>query len=97
LKANAFGHVVLTNIGSIGLEYGFAPLPCPMHACIVACAGKITKKPVVKDDQVVIRDMMTIVYTVDHRFGDAAVILLFLNIVKDILEDPDNFDQNKYP
>lgn len=75
MKANAFGHVVLTNIGSIGLEYGFAPLPCPMHACIVACAGKITKKPVVKDDQVVIRDMMTIVYTVDHRFGDAAVLV----------------------
>ena len=97
MKANAFGHVVLTNIGSIGLEYGFAPLPCPMHACIVACAGKITKKPVVRDDQIVIRDMMTVVYTVDHRFGDAAIIHQYCQIIKDCLEDPENFDSNKYP
>ena len=68
-----------------------------MHACIVACAGKITKKPVVRDDQIVIRDMMTIVYTVDHRYGDATVLVQFCNIVKDILEDPENFDQNKFP
>jgi pyruvate/2-oxoglutarate dehydrogenase complex dihydrolipoamide acyltransferase (E2) component len=46
-----------------------------MHACIVACAGKITKKPVVRDGEVVIREMMTIVYTVDHRFGDAAILV----------------------
>ncbi len=77
LKANAFGHAVLTNIGSIGLEHGYAPIPCPMHAQVVACAGKIVKKPVVRDDQIVIRDMMTIVYTLDHRFGDAAVFIPF--------------------
>lgn len=68
-----------------------------MHACLVACAGKITKKPVVRDDQVVIRDMMTIVYTIDHRFGDAAILVQFCKIVKEILEDPENFDTNKFP
>ena len=38
--------------------------------------------------------MMTIVYSMDHRYGDAAMLF---NIVKDILEDPENFDQKKYP
>lgn len=67
-----------------------------MHVEIVACAGKIMKKPVVRDDQIVIRDMMTIVYTLDHRYGDAAVLAPFLKIVKAILEDPDNFDPNSF-
>ena len=49
------------------------------------------KKPVVRDDQIVIRDMMTIVYTFDHRFGDAAIIIQFLKVVAAILEDPENF------
>lgn len=40
---------------------------------------------------------MTIVYSMDHRYGDAAILLQFFNIVKDILEDPENFDQKKYP
>ncbi len=97
LKANAFGHVVLTNIGTLGLEKGFAPIPSPMHCCIVACVGKITKRPVVVNDQIVIRDIMTIVYTFDHRFGDAANIAPFLRIMKHILEDPDTFKPEEYP
>ena len=67
-----------------------------MHVEMVACAGKIMKKPVVRDDQIVIRDMMTIVYTCDHRFGDAATLAPFLKVVKAILEDPDNFDHNSF-
>jgi len=40
---------------------------------------------------------MRVVYTVDHRFGDAAILQQFCQIVKDCLEDPENFDANKYP
>ena len=97
LKANAFGHIVLTNIGSIGLEQGFAPIPSPTHCSICACLGKVMKKPVVVDGtKVEIRDMMTCVYTVDHRQGDAAILIQFLNIMKDLLEDPENFNPDKY-
>lgn len=97
LKANAFGHIVLTNIGSLGIETGFAPIPCPTHCCIVACLGKVVKKPVVVDEQIVVRDMMQCVYTVDHRYGDAAILLQFLKIMKDILENPEEFNADKYP
>lgn len=41
--------------------------------------------------------MMTIVYTMDHRFGDAAILVQFCKVVKDLLEDPENFDHNKFP
>lgn len=97
LKANAFGNMVLTNVGSIGHQEAFAPIPCPTHCCICIAQGKVTKKPVVVDDQIVIRDIMKVVYTVDHRFGDAAILQQFCQIVKDCLEDPENFDANKYP
>lgn len=98
LKANAFGHVVLTNIGSIGLEEGFAPIPSPTHCSILACLGKVTKKAVViEGDQIVVREMMKCVYTVDHRHGDAAILLQFIKIMKDYIEDPENFNADKYP
>ncbi len=97
MKANAFGHVVLTNIGSIGLEQGFAPIPCPMHCSICVCTGKVTKKPVVVDDQIVIRDIMKVVYTFDHRHGDAALLLQFTKIMKAILEDPEQFKSEDFP
>ena len=74
LKANAFGHIVLTNVGTLGLQNGFAPLPTPIHCTMCICQGMATKKPVVVNDQIVIRDMMNVVYTIDHRYGDAAII-----------------------
>lgn len=56
------------------------------------------KKPVVVDgDKIEIREMMTCVYTFDHRQGDAAILIQFLNIMKALLEDPENFNPEKYP
>ena len=40
--------------------------------------------------------MMTSVYTFDHRFGDAALGIKFLRIIKEYIEDPDNFNLDKH-
>lgn len=71
-------------------------MPCPIHAMFLACSGKIEKRAVVVNDEIVIRDMMTTVYTFDHRFGDAALGMKFLRILKDYIEDPENFNLDKY-
>ena len=60
------------------------------------CVGKATKKAVVVNDKIEIRDMCTSVMTIDHRFGDAALLLKCLNLMKDYIEDPKNFNINKY-
>ena len=64
----------------------------------VVCTGKVQKKPVVvNNDKIEIRDMMNTVWTIDHRFGDAAIGVNFIKIVKDFTEDPENFNLDKYP
>lgn len=68
-----------------------------MHVMYVICAGKVIPKPVVVDGQIVIRDIMNTVWTIDHRYGDAALGTKIINIVKDFTEDPENFDLSKYP
>lgn len=62
----------------------------------MACMGEISKKPVVVGDELLPRDVMTIVYTLDHRYGDGALMGLFSQIMKDILEDPENFSPDNY-
>jgi pyruvate/2-oxoglutarate dehydrogenase complex dihydrolipoamide acyltransferase (E2) component len=59
--------------------------------------GKAVKKPVVIDDKIEIRTMMSTVWTIDHRFGDAAIGYNIIKIVKDYTEDPENFNIEKYP
>ena len=97
IKANQWGQVILTNVGSLGLEAGFAPMPPPLHGMFLVCTGKCEKRPVVVDNQVVIRDIMTSVYTFDHRYGDAAVGMRFEKIVRAYLNDPEHFDFDSIP
>lgn len=63
----------------------------------IICTGKITKKPVVINDKIEIREMMNTVWTIDHRFGDASMACKFINIIRDFIEDPENFTMDKYP
>ncbi len=96
LRANAMGHLVITNIGTLNIEQGFAPIPTPMRCQMIACVGRVEKRTKVIDDKIEIRDMMTVVYTYDHRFGDAANGLRFLKLIHDYVEDPENFNLDKY-
>lgn len=61
------------------------------------CTGKIDKKPVVKDDQIVIRQLMSTVFTCDHRFADAGLSLKMFKMIQEYIEDPENFNIDNYP
>jgi 2-oxoglutarate dehydrogenase E2 component (dihydrolipoamide succinyltransferase) len=50
---------------------------------------KIEKRPVVVDDQVVVRPMMYLALSYDHRIVDGEHAVAFLVSVKERLEDPD--------
>ena len=98
VKPEQMGHCLITNIGTLGLKEGYAPLCSPTFTQMVACFGAHHKKPVYdeKTDSIKVGEIMTGVFTFDHRFGDAAVAGPSLNITTDFINDPENFDPNKY-
>jgi 2-oxoglutarate dehydrogenase E2 component (dihydrolipoamide succinyltransferase) len=49
---------------------------------------KIQERPVVVDGQVVVRPMMYVALTYDHRIIDGREAVLFLVSIKESLEDP---------
>ena len=50
---------------------------------------KIEKRPVVIDDKIVIRPMMYLALSYDHRIVDGKEAVTFLVRVKECLEDPE--------
>ena len=76
----------LTNSGVFG-SLLFTPIINPPESAILGM-GKITKMPVVRDDQIVIREMMYLCLTYDHRIVDGAPAVKFLQRVKLLLEKP---------
>ncbi len=84
LKGSTFS---VTNYGSIGGYFGIPIINHPEAA--VLGLGRITKKPVVIGDEIVIRKVLPLSLSYDHRIIDGASGARFLNTLRDLLADPE--------
>lgn len=80
------GTFTITNGGVFGSLLS-TPIPSPGQSGILGMHS-IVKKPVVRNDEIVIRPMMFVALTYDHRIVDGREAVGFLNVVKDNIEDP---------
>ena len=80
------GTFCVSNLGMMGIAR-FNAIINPPNAAILA-VGTTVKKPVVVNDQIVIGERMSLTLSCDHRVVDGALGALFLNAVKDHLENP---------
>ena len=79
----------LTNMGAYRAEM-FTPIINYPESCIFG-TGTVKKKPVVINDEIVIRPMMWLNFTYDHRILDGEKAAKLLNAVKDCIEMPGLF------
>ena len=88
LKPEEFqgGTFSVSNLGMFGVDE-FTAIINPPEAAILA-VGAIVPTPVVRDGQVVIRDLMKVTLSSDHRALDGAVAARFLQELKRLLEQP---------
>src|SRR5438046_8720401 len=80
------GTFTLTHGGVFGSMLSTPILNYPQSAILGMHA--IQKRPVVRDDQIVVRPMMYVALTYDHRLIDGRDAVLFLVHVKECIEDP---------
>lgn len=80
------GTFTVSNLGMFGIDE-FTAIVNPPQVGILA-VGSMTDTPVVRDGQVVVRPMMNLVLTYDHRVIDGAPAAQFLSRVKELLENP---------
>ena len=80
------GTFTITNLGNFGID-AFTPIINPPESAILG-VGRILKKPVVHDDEIVIRSMLTLSLTFDHRVIDGAPAAQFLQTVAGYIQDP---------
>jgi pyruvate dehydrogenase E2 component (dihydrolipoamide acetyltransferase) len=80
------GTFTISNLGMFRVER-FTAVLNPPQAAIVA-VGATEEKPVALDGEVVVRPMLTLTATFDHRAVDGAPAAEFLQTVKELLEEP---------
>jgi pyruvate/2-oxoglutarate dehydrogenase complex dihydrolipoamide acyltransferase (E2) component len=83
-----FGSCIVTSVGMLGLDEGFAP-PTPFaRVPIYLLVGAIRPLPAVVDGELVIRDQMTVTATVDHRFVDGFQLGTLAKVFREIMLNP---------
>lgn len=80
------GSFTVTNGGLFGSMLSTPILNPPQ--CAILGMHKITKRAVVVDDQIVIRPMMYLALSYDHRVLDGKEAVSFLVHIKNMIEDP---------
>lgn len=80
------GTFTVTSIGSIGGLFGVPIINYPEVA--ILGVNKITPRPVVREGQIVIRDVMYLSLSCDHRVVDGADAARFMNTLVGLLESP---------
>ena len=80
------GTFAISNLGMFDVTSFVAIIHPPQSA--VLAVGTVTKKPVVRDDEITIAQMMTATLSADHRIVDGAEGAQFLIEVKRLLESP---------
>jgi pyruvate dehydrogenase E2 component (dihydrolipoamide acetyltransferase) len=87
LKDLQGGTFTITNIGSLGGVFATPVINWP--ECAILALGRISEQPVVVDGKIVIRKILPMSLSFDHRIIDGAMAAKFVGEVKRHLEDPD--------
>ncbi len=88
LSANSFGSYVVSNIGTLGLDSGYGALLPSANVSIVMILGGVTKKPVIVNNEIVPRKILSLSATLDHRVVDGSHGGKLFRFIKQMVKNP---------
>jgi len=83
-----FGSVMITNIGSLGLDVGYVPLVPYSRVPLLFAVGEVRERPVVDGGQLAVGRTMFINATFDHRLIDGVHAAAVAKVLREWLENP---------
>ncbi|MCJ7776973.1 MAG: 2-oxo acid dehydrogenase subunit E2 [Sedimentisphaerales bacterium] len=81
--------ITVSNLGAFGIE-SFIPIVIPGQ-CSILGIGRITDTCVPNNGNIVIRKLMSLTISVDHKVANGAYAAQFLDFVRKLLEDASTF------
>ena len=94
IPQDPFGSIMVTNIGSLGLDTAYVPLVPYSRVPILIATGAVKEVPVVEAGKIVPGKVMRVNATFDHRFIDGFHASVMSRIMRQWIEHPfDNFDR----
>jgi pyruvate/2-oxoglutarate dehydrogenase complex dihydrolipoamide acyltransferase (E2) component len=92
LPARPYGSFLVSNVGTYGLDRAFAPVPPFCHVPAIVMVGAITDRVVARNGDPVVRPMLPLAISLDHRLVDGYQAATMARVFREYLADPGQFD-----
>jgi 2-oxoacid dehydrogenases acyltransferase (catalytic domain) len=92
LPRQAFGGAMITSVGRWGISHAYSPLAAYYRVPVLVLVVAVTQRPVARAGQVVIRPMLTLTATFNHRYVDGGHAARFAQAVLEYCSDPSQFE-----
>ncbi len=94
IPKDPFGSLMITNIGSLGLDTAYVPLVPYARVPILIALGAVREAPVVEHGQIKVGKLMRVNATFDHRFIDGFHASVMSRVLRQWMEHPfEHFDK----
>jgi pyruvate dehydrogenase E2 component (dihydrolipoamide acetyltransferase) len=101
IPSDPFGSMMITNVGSLGLDIAYVPLVPYARVPILLALGNVRDAPVVREGKLAVGKVMKVNATFDHRFIDGFHASVLSRVMRDWFEHPyerfDRLDQISQP
>jgi pyruvate dehydrogenase E2 component (dihydrolipoamide acetyltransferase) len=87
-----FGTAMVSNVGTFGIRAAFGPLVPFSRVPLIVLVGAIEDRVVAENGRPVIRPMLTLCVTLDHRFMDGYHGGAMAKTTREFLENPEQYD-----
>jgi hypothetical protein len=87
-----FGSAMISNIATFGLTTAMAPLVPFSRTPLVVLVGHAEDRPVAEDGRVVVRPVLTLGVTFDHRFMDGYQGGKMADLMRAYMADPEQYE-----
>lgn len=89
MPKDVFGSIMITNIGSLGLDVAYVPLVPYSRVPMLLAIGAVKDEPVVDDGELAVGKVMRINATFDHRFIDGFHAAIMSKEIHRCFADPE--------
>ena len=90
MPRQAFGGAMITSVGGWGITRAYSPLAHHYRVPLLVLVGAVRRQPVA--DEVVVRPVLTLTATFDHRYADGFHAARFAGAVREYCENPAAFE-----
>lgn len=92
VRRHPFGSAMVSSVGMFGIGHAYAPLAAFYRVPLLVLVGEVAQRPVAVEGLVVVRPVLPLAVTIDHRYVDVAHAARLAAAVRDYCRDPAAFE-----